>query len=176
MPAHQQINVNLDPDLVRQVKHHAIDTQQSVSELVAQALHQHLTQEPSMADTSPADVVLSLQPMVHVQQMAPAIAFYEALGGSVLHGSRDGDFVMMRIGNCQLGLLAHPPSPQQNQGLVELNFETTQGLEVLEQRLREVGVTIAQPATDEAFGAQLQVRTPDGLLVKINHLDQDLYT
>jgi len=129
-----------------------------------------------MADTSPADVVLSLQPMVHVQQMAPAIAFYEALGGSVLHGSRDGDFVMMRIGNCQLGLLAHPPSPQQNQGLVELNFETTQGLEVLEQRLREVGVTIAQPATDEAFGAQLQVRTPDGLLVKINHLDQDLYT
>ena len=42
---------------------------------------------------------LHLQPMVHVQQMEPAVAFYEALGATVLHGSRDGDFVMLRIGD-----------------------------------------------------------------------------
>ena len=65
---------------------------------------------------------LHLQPMVHVQQMEPAVAFYEALGATVLHGSRDGDFVMLRIGDSQLGLLAHPPNPEQNEGAVELNF------------------------------------------------------
>ena len=119
---------------------------------------------------------LSLQPMVHVQQMRAAVSFYEALGAEVLHGSRDGDFVMLRVGGGQLGLLAHPPNPDQNEGLVELNFETTASLTELEAHLRESGTDIAQTTTDEGFGRQLQLRTPDGLLVKINELDQALYT
>ena len=46
----------------------------------------------------------------------------------------------------------------------------------LEDRLRAAGVTVAQPSSDEGFGRQLQVRSPDGLLIKINELDQELYT
>lgn len=193
----QQFNVNLDPDLVRRIKHHAIDAQQSVSELVGHVLAHHLAQEAAMPDPTPVTATSSpppgptarpiggapepagglwLQPMVHVERMDTAVAFYEALGGSVLHGSRDGDFVMLRIGGAQLGLLAHQPNPEQNEGLVELNFETTEPLDALEQRLRDTQVTIAQPGTDEAFGAQLQLRTPDGPLVKINQLNQELYT
>jgi catechol 2,3-dioxygenase-like lactoylglutathione lyase family enzyme len=172
----QQFNVNLEPELVRRIKHHAVDVQLTLSDLVARVLQDHLSKESAMTDQPPAARAVTLQPMVHVADMAAAVAFYEALGARVEHGSRDGDFVMLRIGSSRLSLLAHPPNPDQNEGQVELNFETTEDLHIVEARLRATNVTIAQPTTDEAFGRQLQLSAPDGLLIKINQLDQDLYT
>ena len=174
MATRQQFNVNLDPDLVRRVKHHAVDAQLSLSDLVSRILSAHLDQEATMTDQPSS--TLRLQPMVHVQDMAEAVAFYEALGATVRHGSRDGDFVMLAVGEGELSLLAHPPNPEQNEGTVELNFETSSSLTDLEQSLRDAGVRIVTPASDEGFGRQLQVAAPDGLLVKINQLDQELYT
>jgi len=129
-----------------------------------------------VTDSQKASPPLILQPMVHVDDMPSAVSFYEALGARVEHGSRDGDFVMMLVGASRFGLLAHPPNPEQNEGRVELNFETTEPLDVVEQRLRAAQVTITHPATDQGFGRQLQVSAPDGLLVKINQLEPDLYT
>lgn len=123
--------------------------------------------------TAPA---IMLQPMVHVEDMRASIIFYEALGARVLHGSRNGDFVMLQIGGGQLSLLAHPPNPEQGEGKVELNFEAASALEELEATLVEAGVSIDTPTTDEGFGRQLLVRSPDGLLVEINELDQASYT
>ena len=117
-----------------------------------------------------------LQPMVHVEDMAAAVGFYEALGGVVRQGSRDGDWVLLDIGGGQISLLAHPPNPEQREGKVELNFAATGSLDDIERELRAAGVTIARPASDEGFGRQLQVASPDGLLVKINELDPGLYT
>jgi predicted enzyme related to lactoylglutathione lyase len=118
---------------------------------------------------------LSLQPLVHVDDMPAAVAFYEALGARVEHGSRDGDFVLMIVGSGRIGLLAHPPNPEQNSGQVELNFQTAEVLETLEERLRAANVTIIQPATDTGFGRQLGVSAPGGLLIKINQLDPERY-
>jgi predicted lactoylglutathione lyase len=120
-------------------------------------------------------VTLNLQPMVHVADMHQAVVFYEALGARVLHGSRDGDFVLLAIGESQLSLLAHPPNPEQNEGKIELNFETAEPLADLERKLRAEGVTIVQPAAAAGFGEQLQIAAPDGLLVKINKLEPDRY-
>lgn len=125
---------------------------------------------------SSSDPGLTLQPMVHVEDMAASVAFYEALGARVLHGSRDGDFVMLQVGSGELGLLAHPPNPEQNEGTVELNFVTDEDLHEVEERLRSAGVTIEAPATAQGFGAQLQVAAPDGLLVKINRIEPERYT
>ncbi len=170
MVGRQQFNVTLPPDLVRQLKYRAIDAQLSASHFVERVLRAQLaTQENQMTG-------LNLQPMVHVEDMAASLAFYEALGAQVAHGSRDGDFVMLTVGNAQLSLLAHPPNPEQNEVTVELNFDTERELTDVESALRVANVEIAQPVTDEGFGRQLQVRSPDGLLIKINQLEPDLYS
>lgn len=113
---------------------------------------------------------LKLQPMIHVEDMAASIQFYEALGGELLTQSRDGDWAQIALGGAEIGLLAHPANPEQNEGQVELNFEANEPLDQLQERLSALGVKIARGSADEAFGAQLQIESPDGLLVKINLL------
>lgn len=121
-----------------------------------------------MEETKPA---LKLQPMIHVKDMAASIKFYEALGGDLVTQSRDGDWAQLALGGAEIGLLAHPANPEQHEGQVELNFESDEPLGALQERLKAAGVKIARGAADEAFGAQLQIESPDGMLVKINHLD-----
>jgi hypothetical protein len=48
-------------------------------------------------------------------------------------------------------------------------------LEALEKKLRAGGVNVVRPVGDEGFGYQLQLEGPDGMLVKINQLEPELY-
>lgn len=171
MQVKQQFNVNLDPALIRRVKHRSIDDQLSLSDLVGQILTTYLDRSTAMPN-----IDITLQPMVHVRQMAAMVNFLEALGGKVLHGSRDGDWVQVSIGGAEVGLLGHPANPDQGEGDVELNFESRTSLEQVEQAARDAGVEVVTPTSDEGFGRQLQLRSPDGLLVKINEIDPELFT
>ena len=72
--------------------------------------------------------------------------------------------------------MAHPPNPEQDEGTVELNFVTEEDLGRVEARLRERGVRVVSPASDEGFGAHLHVAGPDGQLVKMNRLEPEPYT
>ncbi len=122
----------------------------------------------------PSAHALQFQPMVHVEDMAAAMAFYERLGAEVVHGSGADDWVLLQLGTTQLGLLAHPPRTEDGECTVELNFAAAAPLEDLERRLRDAGVAIAGLATHRDFGDQLQVRSPDGLLIKISQLEPDI--
>ena len=111
--------------------------------------------------------------MVHVASMPEAVDFYTALGARVVNGSRDGDFTLLELNASELSLLAHPPNSAQDEGQVELKFVSSGPLTALE--VRSAGMQIVSPTSDEGFGRQLQVASPDGLLVKINELDPELY-
>ncbi len=119
------------------------------------------------------EVDLSVQPMVHVARLDTAIAFYELLGGRLIYGSRDGDWALIGFAGGALSLLARPGGPD-NPEPVELQFVTRGKLEPIAARVEAGGAVIAQPVTDEAFGRMLQLRTPDGLLIKLLELDRDL--
>ena len=164
MAPRQQFNVSLSPDLVRRTKHRAVDDQLSLSDLVERALEAHLARPG-----------LVLAPMVHVTGTGPAVDFFTALGAELRDGSRDGDFARLGLGDAEVTLLAHPPDPEQGEGVVELNFTAVGDLAGLEERVAAAGVEVVRPTTDEGFGRQLQLRGPDGLLVKVNELDPSLY-
>jgi predicted enzyme related to lactoylglutathione lyase len=117
---------------------------------------------------------LQLQPMVHVDDMAAAVAFYEQLGGEVNHGERDGEWVLMQVGTAQIGLVTRPPDASRGESTVELNFTATMPLDRLEQLLRSRGVIVVEVAVDRDLGARLHVETPDGMPIKIHQVEPEL--
>jgi catechol 2,3-dioxygenase-like lactoylglutathione lyase family enzyme len=114
-----------------------------------------------------------LQPTVRVADMAASIAFYEQLGGAVIHGGRESDWVLMQLGTIQIGLLARPPDTSCGESAVELHFGAAMPLEQLERRLHRAGVPVAEVTSDQHLGEQLRIRTPDGLLIKISQREPD---
>ncbi len=117
---------------------------------------------------------VQLQPMLHVKNMSSAVRFFAALGGEVAYGSRDGDWSLLRFGNTELSLLAHPPNTEQGDTEFELNFLSHVPLKSLEAKARAARLKIFKHATDEAFGRQLILQLDSGLLVKINEIEEDL--
>ena len=178
----QQFNVYLTPQTVKQMKHRSVDEQLSLSDLVEKVFTEYLAQQNESArseqltQSTQAKTGISLQPMLHVDDMGKAVDFYSKLGATVLNGSRDGDWAVLRFGDTELGLLAHPANPEQDEGKVELNFEYLGSLEDFEKQLRKKGVTIVRPTGDEGVGYQLQIEDADGMLIKINQIDAELYT
>jgi catechol 2,3-dioxygenase-like lactoylglutathione lyase family enzyme len=128
----------------------------------------------SLDTPSHADFGLRVQPMVHVDDMARAIGFYETIGGTVVFGSRDGDWALMQFGDSTLSLLAHPPGDGKRE-TVELQFTTSASLHDIEAHVKRSDPAMIERGTaDEAFGRMLILRTTDGLLVKILELERDV--
>jgi catechol 2,3-dioxygenase-like lactoylglutathione lyase family enzyme len=125
-----------------------------------------------MATTS-SDPGLHLRPMVHVADLAAALRFYEHLGAEVIHGGPDTDWVLMQLGAVQIGLITRAAGTRRDDGPVELTFSAAMSLDELERRLHRSGFRAAEVTTDRDFGEQLQVRTPDGLLIKITQREPE---
>src|SRR5215813_12517817 len=88
----QQFNVYLSPELIRQVKHKAVDSEQSLSLFVEQALIAHIrklengdSDEPAETAEPPKPAVetdgdMQLMSIVYPSNMVDALHFYRALG------------------------------------------------------------------------------------------------
>lgn len=58
-----------------------------------------------------ADFKLSVQPMLHVENMENSVLFFESIGAQLVFGSRDGDWSLLRFGGTCLSVLAHRRVP-----------------------------------------------------------------
>ncbi|GAB1694169.1 VOC family protein [Krasilnikovia sp. M28-CT-15] len=125
------------------------------------------------APRSAATPGLHLRPLVHVADMAASVTFFEHLGAELVHGGRDTDWVLMQLGTLQLTLVARTPIWSRGDGAVELNFAATMPLDDLERLLRDRRVTVSGVVNHRDFGRQLQVLSPDGLLVRITQREPD---
>jgi catechol 2,3-dioxygenase-like lactoylglutathione lyase family enzyme len=117
---------------------------------------------------------LRVQPMVHVENLAEGLDFYEGLGARLVYGSRDGDWALIEFDGTMLSLLAHPPGDGRKE-TVELQFTSAAPLEAVEANVAAMDPSLVERGVaDEAFGRMLKLRTPDGLTVKVLELERPL--
>lgn len=158
----QQFNVYLPPELVRRIKHEAVDAERSLSRFVEDALSAYLDGTP----------MLSPMPIRYVSEMDRALDFYRALGFAVrVQGAVWSE---LRLGGAALALhlTDEAPSGPQRMGLA---LSAHRPLEQVLTALKAAGVEPQGEITDEAFGRSVLLRDPDGMPVQINEHDPQLF-
>jgi hypothetical protein len=158
----QQFNVYLPADVVRQVKHHAIEVDESLSVYVESALRARLNVETEDAEGSSGMTTL---PIVYVTDMEVSLAFYRGLGlEPVMVGA---SWSVLAAGPTRLALHTASIGAQRARPM-ELAMVAGGRLEDVLATALAADLEVSRGITDEAFGRSLIVRDPDGLDIQIN--------
>jgi Ribbon-helix-helix protein, copG family len=168
-----QFNVYLPPDLVRNVKHLAIDENVSLSSLVERALTEHLTQRRE-APRMHAATQLVVRPLRFTDNVKQMQQFLEVLGLRPRVESQGGEWVDMV---CGAGMVAlHSAASSDSGGLrgqTRLSFEADD-VDLLARRLSDAGVPDVS-VYDESYGRVLSCTDPLGDELHIDERNSDLY-
>lgn len=174
MQEKQQFNVYLSSDLIRQLKHAAIDERATLSGFVESALRDSLRRPRDQPAQMGAP--LTLMPIVWVSDIRRSIEFYGHLGFELVMQSRSGRWAELEVGGAMLAVHRADPArlASANTERTLIALITMEPLPQLKERLAERGIVVERDITDETFGRSLLVRDPDGLGISITEKDLEL--
>lgn len=117
---------------------------------------------------------MRVTPIRFVRNIELANKFYTALGLSENAEATSGTWADLHGDGGQLGLhIAQTGTTDADAGAVALHFATDEKLELTVERLRAAGYSPSD-IIDETFGRFITVKDPDGYLIQVNEMDEDL--
>jgi catechol 2,3-dioxygenase-like lactoylglutathione lyase family enzyme len=117
---------------------------------------------------------MRVTPIRFVRNIELAGRFYTALGLNENTAATSGTWADLHSDGGQLGLhIAQAGTTQADAGAVALHFSTDEKLELTVERLRAAGYAPSD-VRDETFGRFITVEDPDGYLIQVNEMDEDL--
>lgn len=164
----QQFNIYLWPELIRAVKHAAIERGVSISSLVEAALQAHLTMPLGSGPAGQLQPPLGLRPTIAARDRDVTSAFYEALGlqrvaPDLVDGPVDGP-VDLLLGGSMLGITS--ADLQEPAAAISLSFISYEPLEDVLVRLADRGILPLRLNLDDPVRTMV-IRDPDGRVITI---------